>query len=487
MRKLIGTALVASVLAMSPGIGSAGAGSVQLQTATATDTAVQLAAGEPFTAPGYAVTVGAARVSRSVDRYGYDRVVVDVAFRNLGDAPVVVGDLDRGRFPDGTRLVLVDTNGLAHDVDLLHPLDGARPGADVAAVEAGLGIRWTFGFEIPTNAREGRFELRRDTVPVAAWPLTTDPTTTAPVVPEISTIRLGDEIPWDDGVRIRPTGIGSLMCGDPTIEPVAHIVTLAVDVTTSTAADYVWPGLRYPDVPAIAQWKDGSAAATVTESAVGGDDPYYRYLGASGVLLPPGTAARRAFVMAAPRDGRFVDVSRLPSGIWLDPPAGDPMWLDLGGVRPTIGVDPSFCDLGGVGAPLPYAFGPGPAFTAPAASDADLVARSLLRSAVAAAVITYDRGNLTFIGKTTADFAAVAPELEWVETGTDTPPSTSIGVISYAVVDTNTFYTITESGSGRWFCTKLSIGGRPIHGEGSTGAEAAGVCLEKAVGVNDGA
>ncbi len=487
MRKLIGTVLAASVLAMSPGIGSAGAGSVELQTAAATDEVAVLTAGEPFTAEGYAVTVGAARITRSSDRDGYDRVTVDVAFRNLGDVPIVIGDLDRGRFPDGARLVFVDANGVAHDVDLLHPLDGARPGADVTAVEAGLGSRWTLGFEVPTSASEGRFELRRDAIAAAAWPLSTAPAPATPIVPDVTTIRLGDEIPWDDGVRIRPTGIGTLMCGDPTIEPVAHIVTLAVDVTTSTATDYVWPGLRYPDVPAIAQWKDGSAAATAAETAVGGDDPYFRYLGAAGVLLPPGTATRRAFVMAAPRDGRFVDVSRLPAGIWLDPPAGDPTWLDLGGVRPSIGVDPSFCDLGGVGAPLPYAFGPGPAFSTPPAPDTDLVARSLLRSAVAAAVLTYDRGNLTFIGKTTADFAAVAPELEWVETGTETPPSTSIGVVSYAVVDTNTFYAITESDSGRWFCTKLSIGHRPIHGEGSTGSEAAGVCLEKAVGVDDGA
>ena len=479
MRRIIVVAVGALLLATGPAAGvssQAPSGTV----ASVTD--------EDLEGPGWVLAVGDVEVV-PVARAGYATVLVEVVVRNVGGEPLSLGDLADGRLPGDAVLLFEDRRGIRHPVDLLRPLTGALPGSNLTAIEPGLAARWTFGFEVPAGAVDGRVVVAAGDEVLAAWDGGAAEREVTIDLPE-RTIRLGDEIPWarlDGGtIRVRPEAVGSLLCGDPALEPPTVIVAVAMRVTNDAPTDYVWPGARFPDVPATAQWADGASARTFLETSVDGPDPYHRYLGGAGILLPADTETRRAFLMAAPRDGRFVDPTRLPAGVLFTPPDGVPVWLDLSGVRPTIGIDPGTCDLGGAGGPLPYAVAPAPAYPTPPTIDAETAARSLIRSALAAAVIRYDRTGRTLEGTTTAELEGIAPTLRWIAHDPEDPPATATGTVYYAVLDARTFYAITEAVDGRWFCTKLPIGDPPVRGDAATATDAAALCLEKAIVDDDG-
>jgi hypothetical protein len=449
--------------------------------------------GEAYPGDGYALTPHSIVSAASPDRPGFSEVRLDVHLLNTGTDPIELADFGLPDISGTVTLFVEDGGGETWPLDLLHPLDGSRPGSEVRALQPGLSARWTLGFEVPTPlVATAKLVLIEAGARVSEWDLATASVGVEFSPPSITTVTIGSSFPWDTEQRVTVTGIGSRVCGDPRIEPVAHIITVTMDVDNAASTEYRWPGLRFPDVPAIAQWSDGSSARVSLDTHVGTDDDLFRYFGGAGALLPPLDTTARAFVMAAPRDGRFVDIAALPAGMWLRPPAAgsEAIWLDLTGVAPSVGIDPALCDLGVLPAPIPYSYGPSPKFTVfgegpfPDTAAQDLAAQELIRSALAAAGMYFDGHGLTFNSVTAADLSAVAPTITWVgHTAGASLPST-VGTVWFdrRPANRNEFYVITRSASGAWFCSVLDAYTSTTSFSGPTARDTAELCIPALAG-----
>lgn len=452
--------------------------------------------GEAYAGDGYVLTVHAVRSAPSLHRPGFTEVRAGVHLHNDGSDPVVLPE--HGGFdPTGTAgLYVADDRGNEWPLDVLHPLEGALNGSDVIVVEPGLSARWTAGFQVPVDrVAASRIVYEIGGVAVAEWDLASASVGVEFASPEATTIALGTSFPWDEDLRATVTGYGSRVCGDPSIESVAHIVTVTVAVDNAASREYVWPGVRFPEVPATAQWADGSSGRMSLETHVGSDPGLFRYLGAAGSLLPPEQVVERAFVMVAPRDGRFVDLSAQPSGIWLRPPAaGDgAVWVDLAGVAPTVGIDAAMCDLGELSAPIPYAYAPSPKFAVlgegpfPDPEAQDREATTLLLNALAAAGIWFDGHGLTFNAVTAADLTAVAPTISWTAHTAGSSLPATVGTVWFdrRVANRNEFYAITRSASGTWFCSLMDAYATTVSFSGPTATSTAALCIPALGGDDD--
>lgn len=442
--------------------------------------------GEAFEAQGWTVTPTAVLGVESSARAGFAEIRLGVQLLNQTYAPIPLSDYGLPDVDGRVRLFVEDATGKPWPLEFLRPLDASRPGSEITALEPGLLSRWTLGFDIPEQTASGSvLTLVIDGTRVAEWDLTTANTIVEWAPPDITMVQLGAQFPWDSQQRVTATELGSLVCGDEAIEPVAHIVTVTFEVANSADAEYSWPGVRYPTTPAIAQWADGSSARMALETHVGSPDPYFRFLGGAGTLLPPLSISERAFVMAAPRDGRFVDLTQMPNGLWIDRPEGDPIWLDLANVQPTVGIDPALCDLGEYPAPVPYAFAPSPKYSAggegPFANVAaqDLAAQSLLRSALSSAGLYFDGNGQTFVGVTTNDLAEIGPNINWVAHTAGTDITSAVGDVYWDTIANkrNDFYVITQSASSTWHCSLMSAYETTLSFAATTALDAAELCL----------
>ena len=76
----------------------------------------------------------------------------------------------------------------------------------------------------------------------------------------------------------------------------------------------------------------------------------------------------------------------------------------LSEVAPTLGIDPACCDLGLLGAPIPYAFGPSLSFSSTAGQapcphgEQDTQAELLISNALAAGGTYYNANGFTWRG-----------------------------------------------------------------------------------------
>jgi len=399
-------------------------------------------------------------------------VLVGVTLRNTGSAAIPF-DAQAFGHDLALRLTLIDSAGDREPVDLLHPGHNAATGADVAWIESGLAARATVGFSVPTDRTTTmQVELSIDGDAVASWDLTSPETGIFWSAPTLPVIHLDDTTAWGEGVTIQPLGLGNLRCGDPSIEPVAQIVAVTFEVTNNTPDLVPWPGPEAPVPAAVAQWSDGGAAEL---SLVAEDKNLLRRSDAT-VLLPPFSA----------NDSRLVDPDALPYGIWLNPPDATPLWLDLTAVDSTVGVDPAFCDLGFQGAPVPYAYAPGPSFRIGGEgpfSDPDAqddTARALLNSVLAGASRFYDSSDETFAGLTQSRLENQVPNVRVSShnAGTTTPAGT-VGTVYWDTDSTNPdyLYLITRSASGKWLCAGAVAGQVPVRAQASSAKVAGTVCF----------
>lgn len=429
----------------------------------------ELTLGEVYAGSGYSMTIHRAFTEPSPDRVGYTEVRASLSLLNTSDVPILFSDaifVGGNGYPD---IALRDDTGDTHTLDIWRPQYGSAPGADIISIMPGLSARWTIGFQVPTGAiDELSIEASNEDSVLASWDLYSSEQPIAWEAPNATTVAMGNSFAYDDGVNLTATAIGTLVCGTPSIETVAHIVTVTFAVDNTTHADYRWPASMSPDPTFILQWADGSAAAASVETFTGAQETLPRW-SASGAFIPPHWKGDRALVFSAPRDGRMVTISDGPAGVYIDTPLGDQVWVDLTGAPDTVNVSPQFCDLGFQGAPVPYAFAPAAKFLVrgedPVILNAtlDAQARQLITEALAAAGLLYNvRGD--FEGITSDDLKVFAPNLTFEARAFDNPPADISGVVYWDVRDDidGFIYFITQSESGLYTCSSVEAFNVPV-------------------------
>lgn len=477
------------VLAASTGITprTAPAYSLQADDAEAiTAPTAELTLGQVYAGSDYSMTITRAFTEPSPTRLGYTEVRASLSLRNTGDNPIIFSDaifLDGNGYPD---LALRDAEGDTHVLDIWRPQYGSAPGADIISIKPGLSARWTIGFQVPTaSIGELSIEALNAGAVIATWDLLSSETPVAWNAPAASTVQIGESFAYDNGVNLTATGIGSFICGDPRIETVSHIMTVTFAVDNTTHSDYRWPASMYPDPSIIVQWADGSAAAVSVETFRGERETLPRASG-FGSFIPPAWNEERALVFAAPRDARMVDINALPSGVYIETPLGETVWVDLTDVPSTVNVSPRFCDLGFQGAPTPYAFAPASKFLVrgeiPVVSKATLndAATVLLDEALAGAGLLFDtRGD--FKGITSEDLKAFAPNITFESRDNENPPADGDG-IGIVYWDTHPdiadfIYFITQSASGLYICSSVEAFNAPITASSVDPADITPTCF----------
>jgi hypothetical protein len=448
--------------------------------------AASLVMGEVWEGDGIDVTVDTLFADESPEALatGASEVLLGVSLRNSGAVAIPFDAHALGR-DRALRFTMIDSAGDRYPVDLLHPGANAATGADVAWIEVGLAARATVGFSVPTDRTDAMdVELSVNGTAVAVWDLTSPEAGVFWSAPSLATVHLDDTVTWGDGVSVVPLALGSLQCGDPSIEPVAQIVAVTFEVSNDTPDMVPWPATEGPVPAAVAQWADGGGAELSLET--GYDDLWKR--SEATVYLPPFSVTEQSLVFAAPRDGRLVDPDALPYGVWLGPPDASPVWLDLAAEQATVGVDPAFCDLGFQGAPVPYSYSPGPKYRiggeGPFADTAakDNTARALINSVLAGAGLLYDDYNETFAAATQSRLESRVPNVTVVNHTAGTSPSGTVGTVYWDddSSDRDFFYVITRSASGTWLCAGATAGEVPVRAEGSTAKVAGEVCFPDA-------
>ena len=498
--RLMGVTAVAAAAAVLLAVGSSAADpsasnlALQSEEPTPEPISVQvLQLGEAYSGPGYQVVAHDSFSDASPQRVGYSELRIAVLVHNTSPQAIPYSDFGLPNLIGVPELIVVDSQADTYAIDLLHPIYGSQPGADLISIEPGMSARWTLGFQVPTaTVASARLVLVDGGQWVAEWDLSTEPVSTGFLPEPDAVVTLGDSIPWDTQVRASVVEYGALTCGDPAIEPVAEIIGVTVEVTNTNNAEYLWPSVAYPSVPSIVQWADGGAAKAVLETFVGDSETLERVDGATTVL-PPQSTESRAWVMAAPRDGRFVTVTAPPRGVWLYPPAGGSIFVAFQGTSPTIGLDPALCDIGFLGSPVAYAFGPSPRFLVGgegpfvAATEADEEALLLLTNALSASGLYFDANGLTFNGVTTADLLDYGPNIDWVAHDADDAETAGVDVVFWDTVDSepDKIFLITQSASDTWFCATADAFRVPNYGDGASYVTAGEICLPEVFGSDE--
>lgn len=467
--------LMATALVVSMGIASSGATPFSAQTPEDISDESQ----DPIPA----ITPLAGIVAPSPTTPWLSEVRVPVVITNV-TAKALPADLSAlGDF----RFTIQDALGDRHDLDGARPRRGVLPNHSLSYLDPAMAARWTLGFQVPTAAAANLIlEVRRGGVVVQSWPLadldSPPPAVNAAAMAD-ATVALGDDFEWSPGVTAVARGVGSLLCGDPTIEAVTQVVAVTFDITNSTAAEVRWPGYVHRDGSSVAQWADGTAADMNVETYVGGEESLPR-ISTFAVRIPAMTTTTRAMVFAAPRDGRFTDPNSLPVGVMLlNPPAHT--WLALAGASAEVSLSPVFCDLGFFGGPIPFGYTPGAKFevggeTAPVDSSAtDAAARSMITEALAGAALFYDANNQSFAGVAGDDLVARAPRISFESHDAANTPPGQPGVVYFAMRanDNQFLYVVTRSTSGRWFCAGVTPHEAVMASDSDDLAEITGVCF----------
>ncbi len=470
--------LLAGAMSISVGIGSSGAAPpprLIQESAAPTDEAPAA----PIAAP---VTPLAALTMVSPEKPWITELRLPVILQNPGPfaTPADLSALG------GLRFSVRDTAGNLHGLDTAHPQRGAQPNHSLRTIEPEMAARWILGFQVPTPMATGlTLELHFGPQVVESWPVDGLPrsiTAAAASHGAEPVVTLGQEFDWAADVTVTPREVGSLVCGDPAIETVTQIVAVAFEVSNAGPTEVRWPGYVHRDGASMAQWADGTAADMSMETYVGDAEMFPR-VSTSAVRLPATVTTQRAMVFAAPRDGRFTDTATLPAGVSLRTGNGT-VWLDLSGARATLPMSPAFCDLGFLGAPIPFSFSPAAKFAVggegPVADVAasNTAAQSVITEALAGAALYYDSHGQSFAGLTGDDLVARAPRLSFVGHEVGDVLAGNPGSVYFATrADDDKFlYVVTRSLSGRWFCAGITPHRAAIAGDGMDLATVAPLC-----------
>lgn len=481
---MLGTALaLALALVISMGIASGG------------ETAPQapLPSSETTPLPLPEVTPLAALVVASPSRTGITEVRLPIVVTNSTDR-MVPADLTAF---DELQFAVVDAAGTVHTLDWRRPQRAAMPNHSVRFLEPSMAARWTLGFQVPTAAADDlRFEVRVGTV-THSWQFGNlggmGPTNGLADI--AGTVALLDErFTWQPDVTAMATGVGSLLCGDPMIEAVTHVVGVTFDVENDTASDLIWPAAFDVEGMPVAQWADGTSADMSREAPLPGS-PDLPSVSSFAVRIPPRTATSQVMYFASPRDGRFTDPTALPLGVLVNP-GGSSTWISLAGAAATVPMSDDLCDLGFLGGPVPFGHTPRVQFEVTADTDplepvppgpeepnpgtADDESRAAIAEALAAAATFYDDADGSFDTVSETSLTGYATNVEFVgrQVGAATP--TVQGVMYFDVLSGNQFiYLVTQSASGRWFCAGLVPHGPVVAYDGDSLHDIEPICLRE--------
>jgi hypothetical protein len=319
---------------------------------------IRLAPGQRYSHGPWDLEVQNLFMAPSPHRARYSEVRMTVAFRNTSGVEIVFGRAalgdNRALYP---QLQLRDSSGVVHPLPLERPQETSVAGSNLGSVPPGVTARWTVGFQVPTIYTAGlAAEAIVDGQVVAAWDLNQGPQPLAGWSPPegMATSQMGSGLDWTDELRVTPVGYGSTVCGNPAVEHAVLIFGLQFLVENLSFTDALWPGTKYPEVPAIGIWGDGGSAHFATETFFGSPDPLNRH-SFEEVVIPPqldpdgsGTVAppeARGMIFPLPRDGRLGGVDLPPQAVILYPPApdADPIWVSITG-SPSLALSPAFCD-----------------------------------------------------------------------------------------------------------------------------------------------
>lgn len=383
------------------------------ETAAVEAVVVPLTPADRFTTLDWELSVDGVTQFTSLDRFGYDEVRVDITLRNIGQNALpyrLDGFATDPLYPD---LAIVDAVGEVWPYGWSESLESALPQAWLRSIDPGLTASWTIGFEVPSVHAADLHLLVAAGEVVADFDLTVPAPGQAWESPDVESFDVGDTIPWDEGSEVVVAGAGNLVCGDPDEQLVTHIFALGMEVTNLTTTDVLWPATRLPTPTGVASWDDGTTGHSIFETFWGDREVLQRFNSDAVIVPPADDPYRRALIFAAPRDGRFDDVAASPDEVVLNRPDGSAVLVELDGAD-DIPMNALLCDLGADNGPIPYAFGPGPSFSA--ALDDGLLDQAAINELAEAVVIAqiYLAANDDFVGVTAEDLAALSNGITWV-------------------------------------------------------------------------
>lgn len=310
----------------------------------------RLRLGERFDGSGFAFEAQDLYSVASLVRTGYDEVRIPVTIINEGPAPLVFSAIGLSGAHGFPAVQLRDSAGVVHRIDTRDPANSAAPGSNVTVVPAGMPVHWTAGFQVPTAFTAAmELEVVDEGVIVASYDLTTTPRPlegfAAPAGAE--QFDFGDTVAWSDGVELTFQGIDTVACGAAELVHSAVSSIVDVRVVNTDVVDQFFPAVRHPAVTGYAIWEDGSSGRYVGATTIfptipeGATTQQRNQLLAEGVrsipnvrksheiVVPPGFPLDLGIVFQTPRDSRFVDVTGDPVALWLTPPDGRNLWIDL--------------------------------------------------------------------------------------------------------------------------------------------------------------
>ncbi len=345
---------------------------------------VPLTRGDRFTAEAWELAVGDVFLAPSPTRAGYTDVRIAITLRSLGPEPLPYLADGFGSSPSVyPRLAVRDAAGVEYPLPEELGTQALTTGSMLIDIPVGLSGRWTVGFQVPTVYSGDLTLIARSEGTAAEFDLESPIEEQTFEPPQVPAVAMGQDISWGETFVARAVEYGSVVCGDPDSEVVTQVFALAIDVGNVTDIDATWPGARYPDVAAVAQWPNGASARLHSDTFAGDAELLFKWaidavtIPASGVPGQPDSASvrySRAFIFGVPRDGRLGPVADPPAGVLLNIPDGTQRWLEMSGPG-ELAINPAYCDTGNFDFPIPYAFGPGPAFeVAPGLVPVDPVA-----------------------------------------------------------------------------------------------------------------
>jgi hypothetical protein len=304
---------------------------------------------------------------------GYDEVRLSVAFRQNTGVPWLQSSNSFSGEYGYPVLQLIDGAGVVYDLPsnvvpvLVDVIDEETDetttlqvgdvsyqvsGSALSMQPSGIPARWTVGYRVPSSANDD-LVVRAvfGGVTLAEWDLESDPIPTAGWErPEgFDFAELGDQITWSEALVVEPKAVATAVCADSQFGHVSVDSSLLIGVSSVVDQDSLWPDVRYPDVPGIVVWHDGTTAQYRADSTAFYEDDteeqlFDRFLLPFGehVIVPPQTDQDRFMEFMAPRDSRFSDVTGNPVALVLYPPNGPAVWVDLEG-EPTGAIDDFEC------------------------------------------------------------------------------------------------------------------------------------------------
>lgn len=306
--------------------------------------------GERFSGDGFSFEAQDLYTARSLTRTGYDEVRIPVTFINEGSDAMLYSTIGPAGVDGYPAVQLRDSAGVAHTVDTRDPGNSVAPGSNLTVLPVGMPAHWTLGFQVPsafTNSME--LEVVSDGNVVAAFTLSGTPRSLAgfDMPAGAEGVDFGDTVTWSDGVEITFRTVETVSCGAPELVHSAVSTIVEARIENTDVVDQFFPAVRHPAVTGYAIWEDGSSArfvgattvfpplpedattAEVNEMMAEAVQSIPDVRASHEIIVPPGFPLNMGLVFQTPRDSRFVEVTADPVALWLTPPTGSNVWVDL--------------------------------------------------------------------------------------------------------------------------------------------------------------